>query len=57
MHTPEFHVHGKEQVQVPGVPVQAKFVILAQMIAGVADESHAAPPRPTFILENKQNRK
>jgi len=48
------------QVQVPAEPValHTKFVILvSQLIAGNADESHAAPPRPTFILENKENRK
>ena len=49
-------------MQVPAEPValHTKFVILvSQSIEdGVADESHAAPPRPTFIkLENKQNRK
>ncbi len=57
----ESQLNGELQVQVPAEPValHTKFVILvSQLIAGNADESHAAPPRPTFIkLENKQNRK
>jgi hypothetical protein len=57
----ESQLNGVLQVQVPAEPValHTKFVILvSQSIEdGVADESHAAPPRPTFILENKQNRK
>ena len=41
------HVHGKEQVQVPGVPVvlHTKFVMLvSQLIEGDAAELHAAVP-------------
>ena len=40
------HVHGKEQVQVPGVPVvlHTKFVMLVQLIGGIAAELHAAVP-------------
>ena len=43
----ESQLHGVLQVQVPAEPValHAKFVILvSQLIAGDADESHAAVP-------------
>jgi len=41
-----FNVHGELQAHVP--ELHERFMLVSQLIAGVASALQVAPPRPTF---------